>query len=75
MPLSCRNILQNPDEDKYRRISTENVSFNDNVWQYPSGKQFLLLSGWELVDDHVVYSGDDLEPLILAEEALKKWRR
>ena len=75
MYYACRNVIQHPDEEKYRRLSTESVSFAENVWNFPSAKQFLMLTGWTVQGDLVVYPTDDMEPIKRADEALKKWRR
>lgn len=75
LSLSPRNVLQQPREEKYRRLSTSSKSFSENVWQYPSAKHFLMLSGWKIAGDYVVFAGDDLKQVEKAAEALKKWRR
>jgi hypothetical protein len=42
------NILHNPTEDKYRRIPLTNKQFSQKVAQYPSAREILLKSGFEV---------------------------
>ena len=47
------NIIQHPNDDKYRQIKLTDETFSSKVWQYPAGKELIKMSGWVLEDDHV----------------------
>ena len=47
------NIIQHPNDDKYRQIKVTDEGFNSKVWQYPAGKELMKMSGWVVMDDHV----------------------
>ena len=47
------NIIQHPDDDKYRQIKLANKRFNSEVWQYPAGEKLMKTSGWVVEGDHV----------------------
>ena len=47
------NIIQHPNEDKYRQIKLTNKIFSSKVWQYPAGKKLMKMSGWVVEDNHV----------------------
>lgn len=48
-----RNVEQNPEEEKYRRLKTTNKTFNGDVWRHDAAQELLLLTGWELGDEAV----------------------
>ena len=47
------NIIQHPNDDKYRQIKLTDETFTGKVWQYPAGEELLKMSGWEVEGDHV----------------------
>ena len=47
------NIIQHPDNDKYRQIRLANKRFTNKVWQYPAGQELMKMSGWVVEGDHV----------------------
>ena len=47
------NIIQHPNDDKYRQIKLTSKTFSSKVWQYPAGKELMKMSGWVVEDDHV----------------------
>ena len=47
------NIIQHPNDDKYRQIKLTDETFSSKVWQYPAGEQLMKISGWVVEDDHV----------------------
>ena len=47
------NIIQHPNDDKYRQIKLTNKTFSSEVWQYPAGEELMKMSGWVVEDDHV----------------------
>ena len=47
------NIIQHPNDDKYRQIKLTDETFTSKVWQYPAGEELMKMSGWEVEGDHV----------------------
>ena len=47
------NIIQHPNDDKYRQIKLTSKTFSSKVWQYPAGEELMKMSGWVLENDHV----------------------
>ena len=47
------NIIQHPNDDKYRQIKLTDETFTSKVWKYPAGEELMKMSGWELEGDHV----------------------
>ena len=47
------NIIQHPNDDKYRQIKLTSKTFSNKVWQYPAGEELMKMSGWVVEDDHV----------------------
>ena len=47
------NVIQCPNDDKYRQIRLANERFSSKVWQYPAGKELMKTSGWVVEGDHV----------------------
>ena len=47
------NIIQHPNDDKYRQIKLTSKTFSSKVWQYPAGEELMKMSGWVVEDDHV----------------------
>ena len=47
------NIIQHPNDDKYRQIKLTSKTFSSKVWQYPAGEELMKMCGWVVEDDHV----------------------
>jgi len=47
------NIIQHPNDDKYRQIKLANKTFSSKLWRYPSCEELMKMSGWVVEDDHV----------------------
>ena len=47
------NVIQHPNDDKYRQIKLTSKTFSSKVWQYPAGEELMKMSGWVVEDDHV----------------------
>ena len=47
------NIIQHPNDDKYRQIKLTDETFSSKVWQYPAGEELMKMSGWVVENDHV----------------------
>ena len=47
------NIIQHPNDDKYRQIKLTSKTFISKVWQYPAGKELMKMGGWVVEDNHV----------------------
>ena len=47
------NIIQHPNDDKYRQIKLTNETFTSKVWQYPAGEELMKMSRWVVEGDHV----------------------
>ena len=47
------NIIQHPNDDKYRQIKLTDEIFSSRVWQYPAGEELMKMSGWIMEDNHV----------------------
>ena len=60
------NIVQHPDEDKYRQIKLTNEVFSNKVWQYPAGEELMKMSGWVVEGDHVELRNDSYAQTLLA---------
>ena len=47
------DIIQHPNDEKYRLIKLTSKTFTSKVWQYPAGEELMKMSGWEVEGDHV----------------------
>ena len=47
------NIIQHPNDDKYRQIKLTSKTFTSKVWRYPAGKELMKMSGWVVEGDYV----------------------
>ena len=52
------NIIQHPNDDKYRQIKLANKTFSSKVWRYPACEELMKMSGWVVEDDHVKLRDD-----------------
>ena len=58
------NIIQHPNDDKYRQIKLTSKTFSGKVWQYPAGEELLKMSGWVVEDDHVRLRDDSCVQIV-----------
>ena len=58
------NIIQHPNDDKYRQIKLTSKTFSSKVWQYPAGKELMKMSGWVVEDDHVRLRDDSCVQIV-----------
>ena len=47
--LFFSNIIKSPEDEKYRKVKTQNKAFSSKVWSLPEAQEFLLLWGWDQV--------------------------
>ena len=47
------NIVQYPNDDKYRQIKLSSKTFTSKVWQYPAGEELMKMSCWVVEGDYV----------------------
>ena len=68
------NIVQQPNDDKYRQIKLTSKTFSSKVWQYPAGEELMKMSGWVVEDDHVRLRDDSCVQILhqLLEQELAK---
>ena len=59
------NIIQYPNDDKYRQIKLTSKTFSSKVWQYPAGEELMKMSGWVVEDDRVRLRDDSCVPIVL----------
>jgi len=52
------NIIQHPNDGKYRQIKLANKTFSSKVWRYPACEELMKISGW-VVEDDLVRLRDD----------------
>eukprot|EP00668_Euglena_longa_P034029 GGOE01043746.1.p1 GENE.GGOE01043746.1~~GGOE01043746.1.p1 ORF type:complete len:430 (-),score=148.47 GGOE01043746.1:281-1504(-) len=62
------NVVENPTEVKYRRISIANPGFQRKVWNVVGGRQFLFSVGWTERDGFVQF--EPQMPLTLLKDGL-----
>ena len=41
------NVIQHPNDDKYRQIKLTNKKFSSQVWRYPAAVDVMKMAGWE----------------------------
>ena len=59
------NIIQHPNDDKYRQIKLTDETFSSKVWQYPAGEELMKISGWVVEDNHVRLRDDSCVQIVL----------
>ena len=59
------NVIQHPNDDKYRQIKLTDETFSSKVWQYPAGEELMKMSGWIVKDDHVRLRDDSCVQIVL----------
>ncbi|CAN7988614.1 unnamed protein product [Ixodes hexagonus] len=66
------NIVEHPEEDKYRRIRLSNKILQERVLPLEGASQFLEAAGFERQDEFFVFpEGGDVEQLCLLRDALR----
>ena len=58
------NIIQHPNDDKYRQIKLTSKTFSSKVWQYPAGEELMKMGGWVVEDDHVRLRDDSCVQIV-----------
>ena len=58
------NIIQHPNDDKYRQINLTSKTFTSKVWQYPAGEELMKMSGWVVEGDHVRLRDDSCVQIV-----------
>ena len=58
------NIIQHPNDGKYRQIKLTSKTFSSKVWQYPAGEELMKMSGWVVEDDHVRLRDDSCVQIV-----------
>ena len=59
------NIIQHPNDDKYRQIKLTSKTFSSKVWRYPAGEELMKLSGWVVDGDHVRLRDDSRAGIVM----------
>ena len=59
------NIIEHPNDDKYRQIKLTSKVFSSKVWQYPAGEELMKMSGWVVEDDRVRLRDDSCVQIVL----------
>ena len=60
------NIIQHPNDDKYRQIKLTNKTFSNDVWPYPAAVNLMKMAGWE-VDGDCVRLRDNSDAKVISE--------
>ena len=58
------NIIQHPNDDKYRQIKLTDETFTSKVWYYPAGEELMKMSRWEVEGDHVRLRDDSCVQIV-----------
>ena len=58
------NIIQHPNDDKYRQIKLTSKKIISKVWQYPAGKELMKISGWVVEGDHMRLRDDSCVQIV-----------
>ena len=58
------NIIQHPNNDKYRQIKLTSKTFSRKVWQYSAGEGLMKIGGWVVEDDHVRLRDDSCVQIV-----------
>ena len=52
------NGIQDPNDDKYRKIKLAGKKFSNNVWKYPGSEELMKIGGWVVEGDHIILRVD-----------------
>ena len=58
------NIIQHPNDYRYRQIKLTDETFTSKVWQYPAGEELMKMSGWVVEGDHVRLRDDSCVQIV-----------
>ena len=58
------NIIQHPNDEKYRQIKLTSKTFTSKVWQYPAGEELIKMSGWVVEGDHMRLRDDSCVQIV-----------
>ena len=61
------NIIQHPNDDKYRQIKLTNKRFSSDVWRYPAAVNMMKMAGWDEEDSDCVRLRDDSDAKAISE--------
>ena len=59
------NIVQHPNDDKYRQIKLTSKTFTSKLWRYPAGEELMKMSGWVVEGDHVRLKDESKVKMVL----------
>ncbi|KAG7170386.1 putative PUB domain-containing protein [Homarus americanus] len=48
-----RNVVNHPDESKYRILKITNKTFNNDVWRHEPGRLVMVAAGWMIKEETV----------------------
>ena len=66
LKMIFNNIIQHPNDEKYRQIKLANKRFDSTVLKYPGSKELMKISGWVEESDHIRLRDDSQIQLVLA---------
>ncbi|XP_074568637.1 uncharacterized protein LOC141825148 [Curcuma longa] len=73
LAIYVRNVVKNPEEEKFRKIRLGNLNFQDRVGRLKGGMEFLELCGFEKVEgDKYLYLPRDKVDLTVLNAALSQ---
>ena len=58
------NIIQHPNDDKYRQIKLTDETFTSKAWQYPAAEELMKMSEWVVEGDHVRLRDDSCVQIV-----------
>ena len=57
-----KNLISNKDNERHRKINTNNSNFQNKVWRHSAAKQLLLSCGWsQTLNDFIVFDDKDID--------------
>lgn len=65
LQICFKNIDLYPHNNKYRQIKLNNKVFSNKVWQYPAGKEFMKMTGWEEENTCIKLRDDSYVKIVL----------
>ena len=60
------NIIQHPNEDKYRQIKLTGKTFSTKVWQHSGSQELMKITGWVIEGDYIKLKDDSQIQVVLA---------
>jgi len=52
------DIIQHPNDDKYRQLGISNKTFISKVWRHDGSGELMLMSGWALEGGYIKLKDD-----------------